>query len=366
MNVRMPTEKAHGYQIAKMCEALASEGAEVSLIIPTRKNDIHDDIFSYYGVRSNFSVKYIHTFDVLAFFRGSRIGFYLQAISFILAFRRETISCDSIIVTRNPEIAWWYGRKGYRVFYDAHNFPACGGRLLVWLLRNTAGIIANSNGTADVFRHVGFTNILIVPNAVDLAQFEGAESKTREELGLPAGRIAMYVGHLYGWKGIDVVIEAARQSKIEDLTFVFVGGTDSDLVHYRSETKDLNNILFLGRHPHQEIPALLKSADVLLLPNIPSTQESISYTSPIKMFEYMASGVPIVASDLPSICEVLNDANSILVEAGDPVALLSGISHAFSDEAKEKARRAQEQVKGCTWDARARKILEFIGKTENI
>lgn len=359
VNARMPTEKAHGYQIAKTCEALALQGAYVSLVVPTRKNEAQGDFFSYYGVQNNFSIKYVPAFDALAFFRGTRLGFYAQAVSFLCVLRRVGISRDTVIITRNPEVAWWCTRKGCRVFYDAHNFPSCGSRVLRWLIRNTAGIMANSNGTAEAFRRVGFSNILVAPNAVDLASFSGVK-RDRGELGLPAGKTAMYVGHLYGWKGVGTVVAAARQSKILDLTFVFVGGTDNDLARYRSKTKDFSNIVFLGRRPHEEVPALIMSADVLLLPNIPSTQESTFYTSPIKMFEYMASGVPIVASDLPSIREVLNDDNAILVKAGDPGELLRGVTQALLDEKNERGVQAKEDVRQYTWIARAKKILGFI------
>lgn len=362
INMRMPTEKAHGYQIAKMCEMLALEGADVSLVVPTRKNKTEGDIFSYYDVRKNFLVKYVPTFDALAFLWSSRLGFYAQAVSFILALRRESISRDTVIVTRNPEIAWLYGRKKYRIFYDAHSFPAHGTGLLKWLLKNAEGIIANSNGTANAFRSAGFDNVLVAPNAVDLANFALTESVDRGSLGLPHGRIAMYVGHLYGWKGVNVIVDAARCSKIENLIFVFVGGTDSDLASYRAETKDVKNILFMGRRPHHDVATLMKSADVLLLPNIASTQESVAYTSPIKMFEYMASGVPIVASRLPSICEVLNDSNSILVEPGNPNELLRGIELSLILEATARAAQAKKDVQSYTWDARALKILRFINK----
>lgn len=356
----MPTEKAHGYQIAKMCEALGLEGAEVSLVVPTRKNEAQGDIFSYYGVRGNFSVKYVPTFDALSFLRGSRFGFYAQAASFLWAIRREFITRDTTVITRNPEIAWLYSQKGHRVFYDAHNFPANSVGLLKRLLKNITGIIANSNGTADAFRRAGFTKILVAPNAVDLAQFDGVESKTRRELGLPIGRIAMYVGHLYEWKGVGVIVETARRAEGNDTTFVFVGGTDKDVAFYKNKTHGMKNVLFTGYHSRKEIPAFIKSADVLLLPNIPSTKESLLYTSPIKMFEYMASGVPIVASNLPSIREVLNDTNAILVGAGDPVGFLEGVMQAFGDSAKAKALQAKKQVKEYTWGARAQKILGFI------
>lgn len=359
VNGRMPTEKAHGYQIAKMCEAFALENVHVSLIVPTRGNTVTKDIFSYYGIRDIFNATYISTFDALSFFDGSRLSFYIQAISFLWALRNKPIPHNTLIITRNTEIVWWYGRKGYKVFYDAHNFPVHGTWFLKLLLKNTSGIIANSGGTSEAFRRVGFTNVLAAPNAVDLTEFNDTTVQKRNKLGLPPWSIVMYVGHLYAWKGVGVIIDAARHSKIGGLTFVFIGGTDNDLARYRLETKNLKNVLFLGRRQHHEIPSFIKSADVLLLPNIPSTQESMLYTSPIKMFEYMTSGVPIVASDLPSIREVLNDKNAILVKAGDSGALLHGVETALNN-GYPLAMQAQKDVQVYSWNLRAKKILKFI------
>lgn len=360
MNARIPTEKAHGYQITKMCEALAGAGAQVSLFVPTRKNETKGDIFSYYDVRKNFTIRYVPAPDALNFFNASRAGFYFQALSFLFAVRREAIPRDTMIVTRSPEIAWFYSRKGYRVFYDAHNYPEHGAWLFKWLLRGIAGVIANSGGTALAYTRNGFKRVLTAPNAVDLSQFAGTAVPERSTLGLPSGHIAMYVGHLYGWKGAEVVVDAARSAKDKNLHFVFVGGTANDVAQYREKTGDLSSVSFLGHRQRNEIPSYIKSADVLLLPNIPSTAESISYTSPIKMFEYMASGVPTVASDLPSIREILNDTNATLVVPGDPGALLAGIERALEPAAQKKAARARDQVAEYTWDARARNVIHFL------
>ncbi len=360
MNARMPTEKAHGYQIAKMCEALSLLGVDVSLVLPTRKNDLRGDIYSYYDVQNNFTIRYALGPDMLSVFHGNRIGYYLQSLSFLWALRNVVVPSDSIIVTRSPEVAWWYAHHKYRVYFDAHNFPERGLATFKFLLKNIVGVIANSEGTATAFRRNGFKKVLAAPNGVDLTHFESKDLASRESLGLPAGRIAMYVGHLYGWKGVDVVVRAAQQLEDRDLTFVFVGGTASDINRYCKKTKDLNNVVFLGHKSRDEIPSYIKSADVLLLPNVPTTQESLSYTSPIKMFEYMASGVPIVASDLPSIREVLNDTNAILVIPGSPDALLKGVALAFQKDAASRAHRAKEDVKKYTWSARAQRIVTFL------
>lgn len=122
------------------------------------------------------------------------------------------------------------------------------------------------------------------------------------------------------------------------------------------------NIKILGRRPHHEIPLYLKAADVLVLPN--SGKEDISrlYTSPMKLFEYMASMSPIVASRLPSICEILNDGNAVLVEPDRPEALASAVESVLGNELLVRAitKQALVDVEKYSWDRRAKMILEFI------
>ncbi len=128
-----------------------------------------------------------------------------------------------------------------------------------------------------------------------------------------------------------------------------VGGTGNGLIKYRNIIIDnqLSNILFVGHKKQEDTPLYLKASNVLLLPNIPISEESEKFTSPIKMFEYMASGVSVVASDLPSIREVLNEENSVLIKAGSADSLLSGINKVLLDNnlAKNISDKAKEDVK---------------------
>ena len=112
------------------------------------------------------------------------------------------------------------------------------------------------------------------------------------------------------------------------------------------------------------MPKFLKAADVLLLPNISATKESVNYTSPIKMFEYMAGKRPIIASDLPSIREVLNSRNSLLCAPGNPDDLSAKISLILDNKklAEELSRQAFEDVKKFTWNERAKNIIKFFSK----
>jgi glycosyltransferase involved in cell wall biosynthesis len=117
-------------------------------------------------------------------------------------------------------------------------------------------------------------------------------------------------------------------------------------------------VTFTGMLPPPEVAARLRQADVLVLPNPPSAL-SREFTSPLKLFEYMASGRPIVASDLPSIREVLTDGRTaLLVEAGNPQAVTAGIRRVREDPdlGRRLAAQALADVQHYTWDARAARL----------
>src|SRR3989338_4206680 len=120
-NARIPTEKAHGVHIVKMCEALAVAGAEVILILPKRKNAIKQDIFSYYEVKRNFSVDRVPVIDWVdkGFF-----GYWINQVSFTfgLLFKKFD-KTDSVVLTRDEWSGWLLSVAGYKVFYDMHGFP---------------------------------------------------------------------------------------------------------------------------------------------------------------------------------------------------------------------------------------------------
>ncbi len=368
-NFRIPTERAHGFQVAKMCEESAKQGIEVQLVLPERANRIKEDIFEFYGLENNFKVRKLKSLD---FFKYDKylggLAFYLREASFLVRLFFVKFDKGAVIYTRNPEIAWQFSWHGFKTFYEAHNWPEHKGWLLRFLLRKVGGVVCNSGGTEVEFRRNGFSSTIVAPNGVDPKKIiiEGDKDTLRRELNLPMDeKIAMYVGHLYDWKGVDSVIEAADIMKQNgSLKFVLVGGTEEDIKKYKrlAEQKGLNNVLFCGYQPPELVPKYLKCADILILPNSAKKKESVFYTSPIKMFEYMASDRPIIASDLPSIREVLNESNCVFVEADNPEALAGGVEKVLNDPelASLISKQALDDIRKYTWENRAKNILKFI------
>ncbi len=348
-NIRLPTEKAHGIQIMKTCEALAKIGHQVTLVVTNRKSGINDDVFSYYKVQKSFSIIKSYSPELLHF---GKIGFMIMSFVFAQTSSRFVWKIKpDIVYSRDYSVLlnqWlWPQKKIWEVHDGLWNF--------LIRLAKIDGIVAISNGLRDFYERRGKKNIVVARDAVDLSEFEVSG---KSGLDLPRDKkIAMYIGHLYGWKGANTFLEASRILK--DVQFVVIGGTDKELVDLKG---NYPNVIFAGYRPYNELPLHQKRADVLVIPNSAKSDISKHYTSPLKVFAYMTSGVPIVASDLPSIREVLNEENAYFAKPDDPQSFADVIKKALEEggESIKKAENAKRDVRMYTWDNRAKIIADFL------
>jgi glycosyltransferase involved in cell wall biosynthesis len=206
--------------------------------------------------------------------------------------------------------------------------------------------------------------ILVAPDGVDWERFDSTESTAaaREKLELSVDRdVICYTGALKRWKGVDTLVMAAAHLDKEALVYI-VGGTELQRSDLDRRVGDIPpNIIFEGHVPPTRIPTVLAAADVLVLPNSAEKTISAEYTSPLKLFEYMAAGKPIVASDLPSIREILDERTAHLVPPDDPDALAEGIRSILNnpDYAIRLSERAKAEGAQYSWACRAETIMSF-------
>ena len=248
---------------------------------------------------------------------------------------------------------------GIEVFYETHRKPISSSeRRRDYIISKIAtGIIVISTHMREHYLLYN-KNILVVHDAVSLKRFtlNIDKNEARQKLDFPLNKkICVYTGTVSRLKGLNYVFDTANI--LPEVMFILVG-------QISPEFNNINlpqNMRLLGKKEQKELPLILQAADVLLLPH-PKGEYS---QSPMKLFEYMASGRPIVASKLPSIVEVLNDRNAVLVEAESAVALASGINKLTDDPNFSKAisERAYNDVKDYTWDVRGNKIAKFIKDT---
>lgn len=369
MHLRVPTEKAHGLQIAKTLDALAKSGEFVGLWIPKRTNAIREDISKYYSLDQGFPVLNMPT---PGFLRLARVlgkwAYWLDALGFFLVVAFARIPKDAVCYTRSAELAWLLEKKGCQTFFEAHSWPSSKGRLFKMLLNNVSLIVANSGGTADEFRRRGFTRVEVVPNGVDIERFRNLPEKdaARRTLGLPVQKkVVVYTGAFYGWKGVPFILETWQKYFSQDahMHLVLVGGDERDLRKHGGYDayRNSGNVSLVTHQPSATIPLYLAASDALVIPNVPVTKESVQYTSPIKLFEYMASGRPIIAADLPSIREILSEKAGYFAKAGDAEDFARIITGVLGNEAeaRERASSAQRVSEKYSWQHRATLLREL-------
>lgn len=210
--------------------------------------------------------------------------------------------------------------------------------------------------------------IEILPSGVEIKKFNVDESKrkSRKRLNLPLEKfLVIYTGHLYEWKGIETIIDSAELIDSKNVTFYIIGGLKRDLQKYKHEIKDrkFDNINLVGYENHKKIPYYLNASDALLLPNN-RDDKSKYHTSPLKLFEYMASGKPILASDLPSVRQVLDENKCYFFEPEKPRDFIEKLEKIKENpvEASQKSAKAKNASEKYSWKKRCLKIIEKTKK----
>jgi len=369
-NARIPTEKAHGVQIMKMCEAFSNLNYNVEFFVPFRFNTIKKDPFKFYGLKKKFKIKKVFSLDFMPMERiFGKISFLIQLYSFAVTIflSKYKLTADYIYCRDNLLLPFLF-KLGIPVIYEAHVFPSNirSGKIDNW--RKCHKIITITHHLKKMFVEKGIeeSKILVAPDGVDFKNFSINEKKEecRQRLDLINNKkIILYTGHLYGWKGAHTLMEAAKKMKDDkSVIFVFVGGTEKDINIFRESATGFDTIKILGHRPHSQMPLYLRAADILILPNSGHEKISRYYTSPMKLFEYMASGTPIIASKLPSIEEILNEENSIFFIPDNADSLVEKIKMVLHlpQGIIRCAQKAEQDVLRYTWNKRANNILTFI------
>ncbi len=382
-NIRIPSERADAVQVLNQAQALLDQGHEVTLYCAWRLFKSPEaarmkDLRAAYGLRRLPKIIQVPCLDLTRISdylddEGvlSRLIFYLQHLSFlalclvILGFTRP-----DAVLSREIHLPLLGGRMlrkmGLRVLAELHNFPQTGKgrRIYKAALARTDGLVLISQGLAREYAQSGLApaRTMVLADAVSERFFEnlGDRGKLRTALGLPVqGPLVLYAGGLYwAWKGVAVLLRAQARNR-EAAHLAVVGGAPiqepiQDLKNLAQEL-GLKKVIFTGWVRPSEIPAYLQAADILALPNSGQARISREYTSPLKLFEYLASGRPVVASDLPSLREVLDGNNALLAPPDDPAALAAALERLMGDPdlAARLARNGLETARKYTWANRA-------------
>ncbi|MBE9166873.1 glycosyltransferase [Pleurocapsales cyanobacterium LEGE 06147] len=208
--------------------------------------------------------------------------------------------------------------------------------------------------------------IVVVPNgynALFLERQPQAAQEWRDQLLLRHNRrkLAVYGGALYSFKGIDQILEIAGD--FPDVSFALAGGPEAQrqLYQQRIAEKQLDNVELLGFLPQRALSSLLQAADVLLHPHC--SGEAAKFTSPLKLFDYMASGTPIIATRIQSLRSFEGtEAIAAWCDPDRPAALASCLRNVLQTTAESASNFpvSIDFVKQFSWENRIQKILEHV------
>ena len=384
-DIRFPLERANGIQTMETCYALAERGHTVHLVVKPDTHSPARDPFAFYGLTPLKSLIVEQANAPSGAGTLARIGYL--SFAFGRAFGKGRAD---VIMTRDLGVASALLRlPGLKtrptrppVVYESHGYaPEVAAALPelvatatvpsesklrrlaareehVW--RSADGYVTITQGLADdlTSRFGSRQHLAVVPDGMRVSE--------RPPSSLLADPVVGYAGHLYAWKGVDVLLRAL--ALVPGAKGLIVGGHEKepDLARVKALAHQLGiaeRVTFTGLVDPAKVPDHLAHCTILVLPN-PASAISTRFTSPLKLFEYMAARRPIVASDLPSIREVVRDnEQALLVAPGSPEALAEAIKKLIEDRAlaERLAHAAYSEGPKYTWARRAEKLETLFG-----
>ena len=379
-NSRFPSEMANTVQIMNMCDAMTEYGFKVNLLKPYRVNQLKGasrDLYEFYNLSTRFNIHTVKFIDLpllekfipSMMFRSLNylnnmvwenylVNYYIKNYTNDLVYMRHTLpfALYKISKLNIPAIIEFHGMPSKRyIGYYKEAFSNSNKFIPLALTKLLAEDIAE-------VLNIDLANILVLPGAVDINKFGGnkiVSNIAKKKLNIT------YVGSLIPNRGVDTLMIAAKALK--ELNFTIIGGVGEDLNKMKlyKEKNGLSNVNLLGYKPQKDLPLYYQQSDILILPMTGKEVHTIRYASPNKLFEYMASGKPIIASDLISIREILTNNESILLfEPDNSIDLINKIKLLSSnpDFMIKLSKNSRHLAKQYSWISRVEKIHNHIQK----
>lgn len=399
--IDFPSPKANSIQTLHTCYEMARSGADVILVV-RKLTQARRDCFAYYGLPEHPRLRFMSlSLPVESDFnewRGRYFSFYLRA------FLRRHGSKTTWLVTRDPaglellrQVRDAHALSNLRTLFEVHKLsfitkashqeergrslddPAVRAkidarrRLEAEIYAWVNGLVCTSSGALHLLdKHFpDHAPACVLPNGTRIPMNGNGEPQVNAVLDDSRRDLdVVYVGQLYRWKGVDGLLHAMARLPHRNLTLV--GGHDPhDLARCRALAAELgveSRLTFVGQVPPHAVGAYLERARVGVVP-LPREGfvEAEHFTSPLKLFELMRAGVPIVTCDLPSIREIVQDrVHALLVPPDNPTVLARGLETVLEDRALagRLVAAAAVHVRDFSWENRARRLLEFAAGLE--
>jgi glycosyltransferase involved in cell wall biosynthesis len=366
-NSAIPSRSANSLQVMKMCGAFAAAGHDVRLLIPKRAPVEADRSLPAERVRERYGVR--ESFPIVRLpwprLRGRFLAFGLAATG------AARLRSPDLLYCRALQVAFLGIRAGLDVIYESHVPPEHLGSANRWFFERIrmsprlVRVVVISDALARHFREVHripADKVVVARSGTDMPPADLRPERLAGGGDMKVG----YVGHLYPGKGMEVISRVAPLCPWAD--FHVVGGTPEDIEHWRSSLASAANVHFHGFMEPHRLDAFRAAFDVCLLP----LQREVfaagggldigPWTSPLKAFEYLAAGKPIIASDVPPLREIFDEGTAILVPPDDVAGWAAALDWLRDGGRRDRfGAQARRLAKEYTWDRRVDLTLGALG-----
>lgn len=365
----IPSKSANSIQAMKVVHALQELNQDVRLWVPDFARAEWPEIAALYGLSERLDMKWI-PFQPLA----KQYDFCWRAV-------REAVHWKAdVVYTWSLQAAAFASLQGVPVSMEFHDFPmgSFGPKLFKFLVhyRGKKLFLTTTRALAEgIEQRFGFRfdpqALQIAPNGTEPQRYEHLPSPqaARAKLGLQNGFTVGYSGHFYAGRGMDLLLEITRN--LPEIHFLWVGGQESDVKPWRKQLEEMGikNATITGFIPNSQLPTYQAAAEILVMPYSKkiagSSGGSIERViNPMKMFDYMAAGRAIVASDIPVFHEVLNENIAVFCQPENPQDWADVIKNLKNNPKQLKAlgTAAKKEAEKYTWKKRAQETLYRLEK----
>jgi glycosyltransferase involved in cell wall biosynthesis len=350
--------KANSLQTIAMCNAFAKREKTVLFFFD-------DDGREEAALRGNFRLeKDLHLMPV----KRRRYPFKRRLFNLLRLTRGAARAAgpDGLVYTREIFSAFFLTFFRRRFFLEHHlELHEAWHRLLLRRVTRSPNFLAHVPISGFLSQSIGLdrldpAKILVLHDGVDLSLFTAslAKAQARARLNLAGEAFtAGYAGQLFREKGAYFILDLAQS--LPAIRFLLVGGEPKDLEAMRKAIAErtLANVVLAGRVEHALVPVYLSACDCFLLPNTVNY-----YMSPLKLFEYMASDRPVIASDFPPFREIIEPGiDGLLARPNDVASFREAVLGLCRSpqETLRLAAAARRKIEGeFSWDARAARIID--------
>lgn len=359
-------------QMFNMLSSMA-KSTEVTLVSCWLPQKAYRETLEFFGIESSFKVLRLPVVLTTRWFfleKITRLVYCCMALLLVLLRRYDVIYTRDFSFLLFISYLPRFLRPRQRIVYEAHKiYHVSSAQKVSYKLEQRALALADvflpvSHGVADDLARLFFvdkSHIVVMEGGVNLKNFnrDGIEDR-----GACRSRI-IYSGSFIDWKGVDVLIKAIKHMKASNFEVLVAGGVGADLEMIRNLAKaeGVADLLTIeGRMSQAELVPRLLHSGIGVLPNI-RTSEGEKYTSPLKLFEYMACSLAIVAADLPAMREVLAEGeNALFFAPSDSIQLAQQLDRLLADTELRSSMQQENAIRAqyYSWDNRADRILSLL------